>query len=149
MQNMNQANYASGISAVDISEPVETTAQKTYTVKYIGVVEGSMGILSRKMRMPKFTEASVYEQKEYMNQLDETNNEFYQREKEKEKYLALQPYPNDGISNKTNFRKSKASKVLIGGFAKRNIVIDKPLLATKRNVCFVNQGNFRLINISH
>lgn len=38
--------------------------KKTYTVKYIGVVEGSMGILSRKMRMPKYTEASVYEKRD-------------------------------------------------------------------------------------
>lgn len=145
---MDQLNYTAGISSVDICEPVETAAQKTYTVKYIGVVEGSMGILSRKMRMPKYTEASVYEQKEHMNQLDETSNEFYKREKEKEKYLALQPYPIDSINNKTNFRKSKVSKVLIGGFAKRNIVIDKPLLATKRNVCFVNQGNLLHISIA-
>lgn len=28
-----------------------------YTVKYVGVVEGSMGILSRKMRMPTYKEA--------------------------------------------------------------------------------------------
>ena len=42
-------------------------AKDTYTVKYIGVVEGSMGILSRKMRMPKYVEASVYQQKEHVN----------------------------------------------------------------------------------
>ena len=41
-----------------------TNKDSTYTVKYIGVVSGTMGILSRKMRMPKYYQAAIYENNE-------------------------------------------------------------------------------------
>jgi hypothetical protein len=49
----------------NISVIMDESEPNAYTVKYIGVVDGSMGILSRKMRMPKYTEASVYDKREF------------------------------------------------------------------------------------
>lgn len=116
-----------GVGSLDVGNEDETNTKKTYTVKYIGVVEGSMGILSRKMRMPKYTEASVYQQKEYMSQLQIQDDN---------SYLGHTNLP--AIDNGSHFevendtKKHNRNKTVVGLFTKRNIVIDKPLLSTKR-----------------
>ena len=70
-------------------DKIEAEAQKTYTVKYIGVVEGSMGILSRKMRMPKVTEASIYEKREWETQGDGLSLDYKLLEKNQDLFVPL------------------------------------------------------------
>jgi hypothetical protein len=113
----------------------------TYTVKYIGVVEGSMGILSRKMRMPKYVEASVYQQKEHMSQLQSHDNITFMN------YTNL-PTINDEEDTKVKFgvKKNNRNKTVVGGFNKRNIVIDKPLLSTKRESVKSKYKNLALVS---
>jgi len=114
------------IQSIEMQENSDTPAKKTYTVKYIGVVEGSMGILSRKMRMPKFTEASVYEQREHSNIMNEN-----------EQTLATSlngPKYTESTSRyevKQSKNKARLNQIALGGFTKRNIIIDKPLLSSK------------------
>lgn len=110
-------------------------SNKTYTVKYIGVVEGSMGILSRKMRMPKFTEASVYEKRDdynaYTNQPEEQFI-YYEDETMQEKYNTSKP---EHIETSMSIHPPEKPKrnTKYGKFENRNIIIDKPLLSNKRN----------------
>lgn len=70
-------------------EKPEGETQKTYTVKYIGVVEGSMGILSRKMRMPKMTEASIFEKRDPGNQVDASSIDYKAFDKNHEMHISL------------------------------------------------------------
>lgn len=65
----------------------ESDNKKTYTVKYIGVVEGSMGILSRKMRMPKMTEAAIYEKRDSTNIPDFSGIEYKAYEKSQQMHI--------------------------------------------------------------
>jgi len=104
--------------------------QKTYTVKYIGVVEGSMGILSRKMRMPKYTEASVYEKRNDYNFSNEANDHYMNYY---ESDVMQERYPLSKHTKEPNL------KLVIS--QNRNIVIDKPLLASKRNTQTTHNDN--------
>ena len=120
--------------------------KQTYTVKYIGVVEGSMGILSRKMRMPKYTEAAIYEKR---NSYDASNQL-------EDRYLYIDQEVGEGRLNETfdleghgyNDKSKKPNLNFENLSANRNIIIDKPLFSNKRESKEVTYNDTGM-NVTH
>ena len=90
--------------------------------------------------MPKYTEASVYQQKEEMNQIEvqQQENSYYTNYNQ---YPAIQGAVASRSKQHAKQLSKNRNKATIGLYTKRNIVIDKPLLSSKRNHEMMNNNN--------